>query len=114
MTDPISDERLAEIRRGAESIGSYWGKVAIRELLAEVKRLCEMATNKDQANSEIYAANIDLRAELKQALAERDQAREIARALVHGLGLWAAAVECEVHANLDTLPDWLTDTTNED
>lgn len=95
----MKPERLAEITAADPKFdlipnpnGVYAHR---RELLAYVDKL-RAEVNK-------------LAAALAEAWTDTEQARQIARALVHhNLGLHDAAIECEVHLNLDALPDWLT------
>lgn len=65
--EPMTPERLARI------LALYPSPAVVTELADEADRLTQLAVNKDEANSEIYAANLDLRAEVDRLKSERSR-----------------------------------------
>jgi hypothetical protein len=67
----VTPETLAAYRAHLEGAnGSRLTPRALRELFDEIDRLTQLTVNKDQANTEIYAANLDLRAEVERLKTE--------------------------------------------
>lgn len=82
--------------------------VDLREVLRELDEArTELDAYAQRESADAAAGSYALRAETAEA--ERDEARAIARVLVHqNLGVVAATVECDVHLSIGPLPGWLT------
>ncbi len=96
---------VAELNELLQSLADTRNLIATFKACNWPQTWAQTRDERDQA----LAERDRLRTELADTRQQLDEARGIARVLVHQhIGIHDATIECEVHLNLDALPDWLT------